>query len=636
MKSPFYHINRSLSLKLCLGILLFVVLVFILSLGFLFERSREMVKQEAIAHTELTLDNIAQRTKSYLDEVEVATNNIEWLVMANLRPDSLLNYSRRVVEQNPSVNGCSITMEPNFFPDYGREFSVYSLRDYEKIESVYEEPYNYYEKVWYKTPREKNEACWVDPYNDYNEGSLSSPVMIASYCLPLKDKNGYCIGVIATDLSITLLSNVISIEKPYPNAYCIMLGEDGRFFVHPDRLKLLKESIFSSVDAKEHPDIIALGHEMTSGKKGHMNINVEGEDCIVFYQPLEGTPWSIAIVCPESDISRSYNRLLYILLPVLLIGLLLMFFVCWKIIKHFIRPLDQLAQQSRYITDGHYDKILPPSDRTDVVGNLQNSFITMQQSINEHINNIQQVNEEMEKRNSELMTANQLIEEADQRKVSFIHDVSLQIRTPLNIIAGFMQVLRETFSVLSAEEIANFTETMKQNTTTIMRMSNMIFDVSRMEGNQRIDLSKEVNVIAVVREAIATFEEKATEEAVTLSLITELPEDYTVHSNLLYLRRILRELLLNAKKFSSDKKVNFYVETVDTKLRFIVEDKGVGISEADRENIFTPFVKLDSFSEGLGLGLGLALHNARLLGGSLTLDPTYTEGARFIFEIPNA
>ena len=636
MKSPFYHINRSLSLKLCLGILLFVVLVFILSLGFLFERSREMVKQEAIAHTELTLDNIAQRTKSYLDEVEVATNNIEWLVMANLRPDSLLNYSRRVVEQNPSVNGCSITMEPNFFPDYGREFSVYSLRDYEKIESVYEEPYNYYEKVWYKTPREKNEACWVDPYNDYNEGSLSSPVMIASYCLPLKDKNGYCIGVIATDLSITLLSNVISIEKPYPNAYCIMLGEDGRFFVHPDRLKLLKESIFSSVDAKEHPDIIALGHEMTSGKKGHMNINVEGEDCIVFYQPLEGTPWSIAIVCPESDISRSYNRLLYILLPVLFIGLLLMFFVCWKIIKHFIRPLDQLAQQSRYITDGHYDKILPPSDRTDVVGNLQNSFITMQQSINEHINNIQQVNEEMEKRNSELMTANQLIEEADQRKVSFIHDVSLQIRTPLNIIAGFMQVLRETFSVLSAEEIANFTETMKQNTTTIMRMSNMIFDVSRMEGNQRIDLSKEVNVIAVVREAIATFEEKATEDAVTLSLITDLPEDYTIHSNLLYLRRILRELLLNAKKFSSDKKVNFYVETVDTRLRFIVEDKGVGISEADRENIFTPFVKLDSFSEGLGLGLGLALHNARLLGGSLTLDPTYTEGARFIFEIPNA
>lgn len=636
MKSPFYHINRSLSLKLCLGILLFVVIVFILSLGFLFERSRAMVRQEGVAHAELMLDNISQRVMGYLNEVEVATNNIEWLVLENLRPDSLLNYSRRVVEQNPNINGCSITMEPGYFPELGRNFSAYSLRDHDSIETVLEAPYNYYEKVWYRTPREKNEACWVDPYNDYNEGTLSSPVMIASYCLPLKDQNGYCIGVIATDLSITWLSNAISAEKPYPNAYCMMLGEDGNYFVHPDRLKLVKESIFSSVDAQKHPDIITLGHEMTSGKKGHMRVNIDGEPCIVFYEPLEGTQWSIAIVCPEIDIASSYIRLMYILLPLLIIGLLLMFFVCWKIIKHFIRPLDQLAQQSRDITAGNYDKVLPQSDRTDVVGNLQNSFITMQKSINEHISNIHQVNEEMEKRNSELLTANQLIEEADQRKVAFIHDVSLQIRTPLNIIAGFMQVLRETSSVLSAEEIASFTETMKQNTTTITRMANMIFDVSRMEGNQRVDLSKEVEVIAIVKEAIATFEEKATEETVTLNLITNLPEEYTIHSNLLYLRRILRELLLNAKKFASKKVVNFYVETAGNKLRFIVEDKGEGIAEADRETVFAPFVKLDSFSEGLGLGLGLALHNARLLGGSLTLDSTYTEGARFILEIPNA
>ena len=208
MKSPFYHINRSLSLKLCLGILLFVVIVFILSLGFLFERSRAMVRQEGIAHAELMLDNISQRVMGYLNEVEVATNNIEWLVLENLRPDSLLNYSRRVVEQNPNINGCSITMEPGYFPELGRNFSAYSLRDHDSIETVLEAPYNYYEKVWYRTPREKNEACWVDPYNDYNEGTLSSPVMIASYCLPLKDQNGYCIGVIATDLSITWRSPI--------------------------------------------------------------------------------------------------------------------------------------------------------------------------------------------------------------------------------------------------------------------------------------------------------------------------------------------------------------------------------------------------------------------------------------------
>lgn len=635
MKSPVYHINRSLSLKLCLGILLCVVVVFTISLGFLFERSRRMVRQEAVAHAEHVLANISLRVRGYLDEVEISTENIEWLVMENLEPDSLFNYARRVVEQNPNVNGCSITMEPDFFPQYGRNFSVYSLRDHDSIASVFEKPYNYYEKVWYKTPREKNQACWVDPYNDFNEDALSSPVMIASYCKPLKTNSGDFIGVIATDLSITWLSQTISAEKPYPSAYYLMLGSDGHYFVHPDRVKLIRESIFTSVDAREHQDIITLGHEMTSGKKGNMQVNIDGEPCVVVYQPLQGTQWSIAMVCPETEITSSYSKMAYFLLPILIIGLLLMLVVCWKVIQHFIRPLDQLAQQSRDITDGQYDKPLPPSTRKDVVGALQNGFISMQQSISEQIADIKKVNEETEQRNNELLAANTLIEDADHRKASFIHDVSIQIRTPLNIIAGFMQVLRETYSVLPAEEVRSFTEMMKQNTANIHRMANMIFDVSRLDPQQKLDLTKEVAVFPVVQEAINTFQEKDTADAVDFNFQTDLVDDYAIHTNRLYLLRVLRELLINAKKFSSDKKVNFTVEVKDGMLRFIVEDKGVGIAQAEQEHIFAPFVKLDSFSEGLGLGLGLAQHNARLLGGNLLLDPTYTEGARFILEIPN-
>ncbi|MBO4215810.1 MAG: HAMP domain-containing protein [Bacteroidaceae bacterium] len=635
MKSPVYHINRSLSLKLCLGILLCVVVVFTISLGFLFERSRRMVRQEAVAHAEHVLANISLRVRGYLDEVEISTENIEWLVMENLEPDSLFNYARRVVEQNPNVNGCSITMEPDFFPQYGRNFSVYSLRDHDSIASVFEKPYNYYEKVWYKTPREKNQACWVDPYNDFNEDALSSPVMIASYCKPLKTNSGDFIGVIATDLSITWLSQTISAEKPYPSAYYLMLGSDGHYFVHPDRVKLIRESIFTSVDAREHQDIITLGHEMTSGKKGNMQVNIDGEPCVVVYQPLQGTQWSIAMVCPETEITSSYSKMAYFLLPILIIGLLLMLVVCWKVIQHFIRPLDQLAQQSRDITDGQYDRPLPPSTRKDVVGALQNGFISMQQSISEQIADIKKVNEETEQRNNELLAANTLIEDADHRKASFIHDVSIQIRTPLNIIAGFMQVLRETYSVLPAEEVRSFTEMMKQNTANIHRMANMIFDVSRLDPQQKLDLTKEVAVFPVVQEAINTFQEKDTADAVDFNFQTDLVDDYAIHTNRLYLLRVLRELLINAKKFSSDKKVNFTVDVKDGMLRFIVEDKGVGIAQAEQEHIFAPFVKLDSFSEGLGLGLGLAQHNARLLGGNLSLDPTYTEGARFILEIPN-
>ena len=636
MKSVFFHINRSLSLKLSLGILLFVVMVFVLSLGFLFQRSRQLVKQEAMEHATRMLENTALRVTGYLDEVEKATDNMEWLAIKNLQPDSLYNYTRRVVELNPNVNGCSITMEPAFFPQFGTPFSVYSLRGYDTIETVIEGKYNYYEKVWYKTPRERNEACWVDPFNDFNEGTLSSPVMIASYCKPLKNPQGDFIGVISTDLSIEWLSRAITAEKLYPHSYCMMLGTDGRYFVHPDRLKLVKESIFSSVDAHKHHDIIVLGHEMTSGKTGNMRVNVDGKPCIVFYQPLKGTTWSIALVCPESEIFAGYNRLGYILIPLLVIGLVLMLIVCWKIVQHFIRPLDQLAQQSRHIAAGHYHKPLPSSNRVDVVGHLQNSFVQMQQSINANISDMQRVNDEAERRNSELLTANALIEDAGRRKAAFIHDVSLQIRTPLNIIAGFMQVLRETFTLLPKEEVVNFVETMKQNADTIKRMSTMIFDVSRMDGGQKLDLSKEVEVIPAVQKVIKSFEEKAPHDVV-LNLTTTLPDHFTIHTNRLYLNRVLSELLINAKKFASGKEVGMTLTLMDsTTLRFVIEDKGVGITEAERDHVFIPFVKLDSFSEGLGLGLGLSQQYAHLLGGTLVLDSTYTEGARFIFDIPCA
>ena len=77
MKSVFFHINRSLSLKLSLGILLFVVMVFVLSLGFLFQRSRQLVKQEAMEHATRMLENTGLRVTGYLDEVEKATDNME-------------------------------------------------------------------------------------------------------------------------------------------------------------------------------------------------------------------------------------------------------------------------------------------------------------------------------------------------------------------------------------------------------------------------------------------------------------------------------------------------------------------------------------------------------------------------------
>ena len=392
------HIRKSLAMMLSLDILIIVVLVFTLSLGFLYWRSRHIVRQESIEQASHVLDNTALRVKGYMVEIETATRNILWLVNLHYNDkDSLLKYTHRIVANHPNTNGCSITMEPDFYPgdDYG--FSAYSVRleeystpEKDSVSTVREAEYDYYDKVWYKTPRQKRTPCWVDPFDDYNDGTLSSPDMIASYCVPLFNQHEKFIGVIATDLSLKRLTETITSEHPYEHSYFMMLGADGHYFVHPDTTKLLKQTIFTNTDPREHTDIVALGYEMTNGRTGHMEVNIDGKSHIVLYRPLEGTQWSVALVCPSNELLRGYNSLNYILLPLLIIGLLLLVMGCYRIVKHFIQPLGLLAAELRQIGHGDYEKPLPLSERTDLIGQLQNTFCLMRRRISKHIHDAEQ------------------------------------------------------------------------------------------------------------------------------------------------------------------------------------------------------------------------------------------------------
>jgi len=75
------------------------------------------------------------------------------------------------------------------------------------------------------------------------------------------------------------------------------------------------------------------------------------------------------------------------------------------------------------------------------------------------------------------------------------------------------------------------------------------------------------------------------------------------------------------------------ISLTDDAVNFIVEDTGKGISEADSEQLFKFFTKVDDLSEGLGLGLPLAKRHAQNLGGDIIFDPTYHDGCRFVLNI---
>lgn len=637
------NIRKSFTQKLVLGTLVLAMIIFTASLGILFYQSRRLIRVEALNRSSSVLNTTLQRLSRNLQTIETATNTCSWMIEQSFEADSLLELTSRIVRLNSNIDGCSVSAEAYTFPEHGRLFSAYTIRKGDSIISDIERPYDYFRKTWYQTPREKDEACWVVYFDDADSLNVVLEGMLASYCKPLRRQDGSVLGIISTDLSLLRLSGIISEVKPYPHSYFVMLDEEGRYMIHPDKSKLFYTSIFTGTDPRRQRDIIALGHEMIAGNKGNLAVKIDGKDCLVCYQPVPGTEWSLALICPDSDVLAGYHRLTFVIGPLLVFGLIVILVLCNRTVTHAIRPINDLLEKTQAIAAGNMEIHIPKSRQEDVIGSLQNSFASMLNSLNFHMGSVRYTSEQTKLRNEELVRATRLVENADKQKAAFIQNLSHQIRTPLNILMGFAQILREAESPsddkfiresLTEEEKKSITDIMSRNAKHLRRMLLMLFDSSEIGLNEELknlQLDK-LSCNEVAQRAI--YEVKRYFPDLNVNFKSNVPDDFSIHTCRIYLKRSLREILYNAATYSDGQHVSMYVEQKGDSICFIVEDKGKGITESNREDIFRFFTKVDDLSEGLGLGLPLSKRHAQTLGGNLTLDADYHEGCRFILELP--
>lgn len=630
----------SFSSKLCLAILLLAAPVFIVALSVLFIQSRNMIRKDAVGRANSVLSATMQHIYRNLSAVETATNANSWLVEQAMTPEGLLALSNHIVKLNPHTDGCSISAEPNLFPQYGRYFSAYSIRKSDTVMTVVEEQYEYFDKIWYKKPFKQKAPCWVVYFDESDTLKLTLDGMVASYGRPLYNADSCFIGVITADLSLLHLSKTFSQMKPYPNSYFMMVDEEGRYLIHPDSTRLFNTTIFSNVDPKSQADIIALGHEMTVGNEGSMYVNINGEPCQVCYQPVPGTPWSLAIICPDSDVLKAYHKQAYILGPLLILGLIAILFFCYRAVAHSIRPLNLLLDKTQSIAAGDMDIYIRQTGRTDVIGRLQNSFATMLQSLQFHMGSVRYTSDQTKRRNEELLHVTRLACEAEKQKAAFIQNVSHQIRTPLNIVMGFAEILSIAASNqeerLSEEEMKSIISTMNHNSGLLYRMVLMLFDSSDTGHSQELSVARQQEQIfcnALARETITYI--RRFFPNLEVGMQSEVSDDYSIHTNRTYLERTLRELIYNSAKYSDGQHILLCISVVNNSTRISIEDTGKGIDAAYQEQIFKFFTKIDDLTEGLGLGLPLAKRHIQNLGGDLTLDTDYHDGCRFIIEIPS-
>lgn len=390
IKRLFHYIQRKLSVRVSLWVVLFAAIVFNLALVFLFYQSREVVRQEAISRATQILDKTSLHVESILNRVEVASNMTKWLVERHANnADSIFVYSRGMLVTNPDFYNCSIAFEPYYFKDKGRYFSAYTRYDGDSLLTTQggSDHYQYFYMDWYLLPMLLEKPAWTEPYID-NDVSMNASEMVTSYCQTFKDKQGKAIGVINTSLSISWLSQTISAIKPYKHSFSIMIGRGGTYFVHPDSTKIARQTIFT--EAMEHEDtaLVSLGHAMQRGEEGMKQMLISGRNSYVFYKPLGQTGCSMAIVCPENDIFGGFDRLRLSARAIMLVSLLLMLFLIIRIVTHELSPLHKLAKDAETIASGHFDIVMPNLKRIDEIGQLSHSFANMQQSLKKYIDEL--------------------------------------------------------------------------------------------------------------------------------------------------------------------------------------------------------------------------------------------------------
>ena len=408
---PFKAFRQSLSARISAWIVLMAALLFLLSLGYVFKRSQDAVRREASFRAAEVLDNTVLRVNGILEDVEIAADNIEWLVLRDLRdPDAMVDLATHVVRNNKAVNSCSISFEPYYYPNKGRYYSIFAYRsatDSIRWEQEGEETYQYFYMNWYQLPKLLGKSCWTEPYEDITpeDDQYMNTYELVSYCRPIFDEAGSFVGAISLDVSLKWLSETVSDVKPYPNAYSIMIGHGGTYLVHPDPEKLFYQTLFTEGLLHPDPEKYELGQSMRRRETGMKEMTIEGLKSYVFYKPLETNGWSVAIVCPEKDIYGVLTRMQNLVIMNVILALLALFFVLSWMIRRQLAPLHALASEAGYIAGGNLDHVLEPVPREDELGMLNQSFRDMQTSLVRHIEDLTAATANRERMERELQIA---------------------------------------------------------------------------------------------------------------------------------------------------------------------------------------------------------------------------------------
>jgi signal transduction histidine kinase/ActR/RegA family two-component response regulator len=235
-----------------------------------------------------------------------------------------------------------------------------------------------------------------------------------------------------------------------------------------------------------------------------------------------------------------------------------------------------------------------------------------------------------------LLLSKKEAENAAELKTSFLANMSHEIRTPLGVILGFTEMMRE--GDVGLVERKQYLNTISRNGKALARIIDDILDLAKVESG-KLEIEKvEFSLSELIEDVLDVFQEQAHTKNIYLDSDLSLMRDDVFVGDPTRLRQIFLNVVGNAIKFTEKGGVRISASQKNyegiSKIRFVINDSGIGLTSEQKSRLFTPFTQADNSTTrkfgGTGLGLALSRRLARALGGDVrVLDDEQEVGSTF-------
>ncbi len=230
----------------------------------------------------------------------------------------------------------------------------------------------------------------------------------------------------------------------------------------------------------------------------------------------------------------------------------------------------------------------------------------------------------LEQENKQLDEARKQAEKAFDMKNEFITNITNDLRAPLNPIEGFSDILGTQDYELQSEEREQLSHLIKDSSKTITKLIDELAELSLYESKKSLPMNYQLSPNHLCRHMVDSYRPKC-KEGVRLYYETDLSDDYAIQTNQEGVTTLLRHLIENAIQYTDHGVITVKCEDYDDRVRTSVTDTGQGIPPERRPHVFDTFREMGENQKLQGLGLSICK--------SIT-DESYTQGSRFVFELP--